>query len=353
MPLPYAPEPEGTGGRRQRALAVVFVLLSLVAMYMPDAGQTLIAGGIRATALRPFISVQDRLVRSRLDAQGVSAVQAQMDSLASLMATQGSLADENRTLRNLLDLHSRLGPGFRSASLLRSGTPGSESMFILDVGRSDGVQEGAPVVDRHGLVGVVREVRPQSAVGIDWTHPDFRASAMLADGTGFGVVETFRGSFREEDMLVLNGTAFYEAAPEGMPVLTSGMGGIFPRGIPIGSVGGVADAEGRWRKSYWLRPMVHPASVTHVLVGVGEGIQDLSYAWPPDSVMTRDQSIVWEYHLADSLRALTDSVVVMRALLDELLGLPADSAAFADSAIFDGPVRDSIPPVAPPPGILP
>jgi rod shape-determining protein MreC len=349
VPPPYTPEPEVSGSRRQRAVAVVFVLLSLVAMYLPESGQQQIAWALRATALRPFISLQDRLVRSRLQAQEVSAVQAQMDSLAALMATQGSLADENRTLRNLLDLHGRLGPGFRAASLLRPGTPGSESMFILDVGRSDGVQEGAPVVDRHGLVGVVREVRPQSSVGIDWTHPDFRASAMLADGTGFGLVENQRGAFREEDMLVLNGTAFYEAVPEGMPVLTSGLGGVFPRGIPIGSVAGVADAEGRWRKSYRLRPMVHPAGVTHVLVGVGEGIQDLSYAWPPDSVMTRDQAIVWEYHLADSLRAVTDSVVLMRALINELLGIPADSAADADSTA----VRDSTPLPARPPGGTP
>ncbi len=341
MPPPYAPEPEGTGGRRQKAMAVVFVLLSLVAMYLPDSGQQQIAGLLRATALRPFIAVQDRLVSSRLRAQEVSTVQAQMDSLAGLMATQASLADENRTLRNLLDLSSRLGPSFRGASLLRSGTPGSESMFILDVGQADGVQEGAPVVDRHGLVGVVREVRQQSAMGIDWTHPDFRASAMLADGTAFGLVETQRGAFREEDVLVLNGTAFYEAVPEGMPVLTSGMGGVFPRGIPIGSVAGVADAEGRWRKSYWLRPMVHPASVTHVLVGVGERIQDLSHVWPPDSAMTRDQAILWEYHMADSLRALTDSVAAMRAHLDELMGIPADSSAVAKAD------------PTPPPGVMP
>lgn len=327
MPPPYAAEPEGTGSRRQRALAVVFVLSSLVAMYLPDSAQQQIAWALRVTALRPFIALQDRLVESRLRAQEVTAIQAQMDSLTVLTATHGSLADENRTLRDLLALRGRLGPGFRAASLLRPGTPGSESMFILDVGRTQGVVEGAPVVERHGLVGMVREVRPHTSVGIDWTHPDFRASAMLADGTAFGVVETRRGTFREEDLPVLNGTAFYEVVPEGMPVVTSGLGGVFPRGIPVGSIAGVADAEGRWRKSYWLRPMVHPASVTHVLVGVGDGIQDLSHAWPADSIMARDESILWDYRLADSLRALTDSVVVLRARLEELLGPPSEPTA--------------------------
>lgn len=326
MPLPYAPEPEATGGRRQVALAVVFMLLALVAKYLPDAGQQQVAGLLRGTALRPFIAMQARLAESRVRAQQVEVVQAEMDSLASLMATQGALADENRTLRNLLSLRDRLGPGFRAASLIRPGTPGSESMFILDVGGAAGVRVGAPVVDRHGLVGVIREVRARTSVGIDWTHPDFRASAMFADGTAFGVAEARRGPFREQDRLVLSGAAFYESAPEGMPVVTSGLGGVFPRGIPIGSVAGVAETEGRWRKTYWLRPMVQPAAVTHVLVEVGEGIQDLSAAWPPDSIVARDQAILIEYARADSLAAMTDSVLAMRARLDSILGLPGAGA---------------------------
>ena len=33
---------------------------------------------------------------------------------------------------------------------------------------------------------------------IDWTNPDFRASAMTADGRAYGIVEPRRGRFREE-----------------------------------------------------------------------------------------------------------------------------------------------------------
>jgi len=326
VPLPYAPDREITGGRRQGTLAIVFVLLALVAQYLPDAGQRQIAELLRATALRPFIAMQARLVDRRLRARQLEVVQAQMDSLTSLLATQGALVDENRTLRHLLGLRSRLGTTFRAASLLRPGTPGSESMFILDAGSADGVREGAPVVDRHGLVGVIREVRSHTSLGIDWTHPDFRASAMLADGSAFGIVETRRGLFREQDRLVLSGAPFYESVPEGIPVVTSGLGGVFPRGIPIGSVAGVADTEGRWRKAFWLRPMVHPAAVTHALVEVGEGIQDLSAAWPPDSILTRDRAIRLEEGRADSLAALTDTVRALRARLEERRGTPAPAA---------------------------
>jgi cell shape-determining protein MreC len=318
----YVPEPESTGARRQAALAVVAILLSLVALYLPVAGQQAVAWSIRFSVLRPFIVLQDRLRSSALRAQAVEAVQAQMDSLTALTATQGALADENRTLRSLLELGDRMGPGFRPASVLRPGTAGSESMFILDLGAQDGVRVGAPVVDRHGLVGVIREVRPATSVGMDWTHPDFRASAMLADGSGYGVVETRRGDFREADRLILNGTAYYEAVPEGMAVLTSGLGGVFPRGIPIGAVDGVADAEGRWRKSYYLRPMVHPAAVTHVLVALGDGLKDVTPVWPPDSALTRTEAILRDRMIRNRLEVLEDSVLLLRARVQELQSRP-------------------------------
>lgn len=315
---PYAPEPESTGGQRQTALAVVFLVCSIVGLYLPATAQQRVASGVRYSLLRPFIALQDQLRTSELRSQEVETVQGQIDSLTAILATQGALADENRTLRSLLDLRGRVGPTFRPASVLRPGTPGSESMFLLDLGAEDGVRVGAPVVDRHGLVGVVREVRRATAVGMDWTHPDFRASAMLADGTGYGIVETRRGDFREGDRLVLNGTAYYESVPEGMAVLTSGLGDFLPRGIPIGAIDGIADVEGRWRKSYYLRPMVHPSAVTHVLVSVGEGTEVMTEVWPPDSVMTRDEAILQEKADRVRLTVLADSVVLLRALVEQL-----------------------------------
>lgn len=315
---PYTSEPEITGGRRQIAAAASFVLCALALLYMPSDTQERIAWTLRASVLRPFILTQERVVRARQRSRAVERLQAEMDSLTASLATQRAVVDENRTLRSLLELQERVGPAFRPASVLRPGTAGSESMFFVDVGEEDDVHEGAPVIDRHGLVGVIREARSEMSVGMDWTHPDFRASAMLADGSGFGVVENRRGEFRETDRMVLNGTAYYESVPSGQTVLTSGLG-VFPRGIPIGTVAGVAEVEGRWRKSYWLRPMVEPGSVTHVLVAVGQPIADLSSAWLADSVVAADPGLFREQAHRDSLTALTDSVRALRARLEELM----------------------------------
>ena len=306
----YGAERETGGGRRQAAVAVTLLVLALATSYLPDLAQQRVASALRASVLRPFIATQERLADARVRATEVAVIRGQLDSLTAILSTQSALSDENRTLRNLLDLSDRVGPAYQAVSVIRPGTPGSESMFLIFLGAEHGVRIGAPVINRHGLVGVIREVRGRTAVGMDWTHPDFRASAMLADGTAFGIVENQRRTFREEDRLVLNGMAYYEDVEDGTPVLTSGLGGVFPRGIPIGLIDGVADVEGRWRKGYWLRPVVEPGSVTHVLVAVGDAPVDLAPAWPVDSIRTRTDAVLRDAVLEDSLRLL-------RSLLEE------------------------------------
>lgn len=260
---------EDASRRRSLHLDFFWLLLSAVLLYLPAEAQALLAGAVRFTLLRPFLEVQAGVVRVRVLMEETTRIQARMDSLAALVVAQGTVEEENRRLRALLGVSPAMRVGFVPARVVRPGTPGSESVFLLDVGRQHGVSAGDPVVMREGrigLAGLVREVSRSSAVGIDWSHPDFRASAMTWDGKVFGLVEPVRGTFREEDRLLLNGVPFYERVDPGTLIVTSGLGGVFPRGIPIGTVQELAEEEGGWRKSYWLRPLVQPGSLVHVLV---------------------------------------------------------------------------------------
>lgn len=273
----YTDSPEEGRGRRDSTVAVVFLLFSIVVLYLPSGIQNQVAAGFRATLLRPFIVTQEGLAQAALRAEDAGRLQAQLDSLATTLAGQAHLVEESRRLHELLDLRERAPDNFLPASVIRPGTVGSESMFLLDVGSEEGVRAGDPVIMRDGrigLVGVIQQVRRGSAIGLDWSHPEFRASAMTADGNVFGIVEPRRGTFREEDRLLLNGTPYYERLEPGTQILTSGLGGVYPRGIPIGVVEGLAEQEGRWRKAYWLRPSVETGSVTHVLVVLGDGIPE-------------------------------------------------------------------------------
>ncbi len=288
---PYTTDSTDPGGRRQVILAIVFLVVAVVALLLPDRYQTAVASTLREIPLGPFVMLQETLVQTRERAGSAERLQAQLDSLSVALLTRATLAEENQRLRELLSLSEETGSHFRPATLIRPGTKGSGSTFLVDLGSEDGVRENSPVIAQRGLLGMILDVRPRSAAGIDWTHPDFRASAMTGDGRIFGLVEVRRGDFREEDRLVFNGAGFQTRLEDGTMVVTSGLGGVFPRGIPLGRVDGLAEAEAGWRKSYWLRPAIEPGAATHVLVGV-EGEEeaipaDLARLWPPDTVRSR------------------------------------------------------------------
>ena len=262
-------------------MAAGFLVLAFFLFFLPASYQTPIRSGIRGTLLRPFILAQSELVNRGAAQVDVTALRAERDSLAAVVAAQASLAEENRRLRQLLGLRGRAPRSFVPAELVRIGTPGGESTFLLNVGTENGVRVGSPVIASGGLLGVVWEVGSRTSQAIDWTHPDFRASAMTADGEAYGIVESRRGRYREEDEMALVGAPFHVDVAPGTRVVTSGRGGVYPRGILLGTVLGIEEADTGWRKSYLVRPAVRPEAVTHVLVGVPteSGYDDLSPLW--------------------------------------------------------------------------
>jgi len=273
----YTDPPEEGRPRREFTVAGIFVALAVITLYLPAGIQNQVSAGLQATILRPFLMTKEALGQSRLRAENALFLNAQLDSLAGVIAGRAPLAQENRHLQDLLGLVEKAPTIFVAANAFRSGTAGSESMFLLDAGSDQGIQQGDPVLVRGGsigLVGVIQQVRGGISIGSDWSHPEFRASAMSEDGVVYGFVRTARGDFREEDRLFMDGIPFHEELEVGTLITTSGLGGIFPRGVPIGEVGGLRGAEERWSRSYWLRPVVAPGSITHVLVAVGGELTD-------------------------------------------------------------------------------
>jgi rod shape-determining protein MreC len=272
--------------RRDAAIAGAILLVALILVALPTEYQRPIRNSIRSTILQPFLAVQSQITQRGGRVVDVTLLRAQRDSLAAVVAAQASLSEENRQLRTALGLQARISDAFVPANVIRAGLTSAESTFIVDVGRADGVFVGSTVLTADGLLGVVWEVDERSAQAIDWTHPDFRVGAMTADGSAYGIVEPRRGMHREEDVLALTGTAFQVDVRPGRRVVSSGRGGLHPRGVVIGTVIGIEEADTGWRKSYLLRPAVRPESAVHVLVGVRDGARDLGDVWqvtaPPD-----------------------------------------------------------------------
>lgn len=259
------------------------MVLALILFLLPVAYQRPIQHTVRDTVLKPFLLAQSTIATRRASSVDVNELRAQRDSFSALVAAEATLAEENYRLRSMLGLRGRAGAEFVPAEVLRLGISGAESTFMLNVGSADGVRVGSPVLAPEGLIGVVVDVQKSMAQAMDWTHPDFRASAMSPDGQAYGMVEARRGRYREEDLLALTGAPFHADLQPGTPIVTSGRGEVYPRGIPLGVVLGIEEADTGWRKSYLLRAAVRPEAVVHVLVGVGGGgSRDVSRLWDTD-----------------------------------------------------------------------
>lgn len=253
----------------------MFAVLALLLLRLPLGYREAIARGVRLTVLRPVLALQESAAERDTRLADPARLRAERDSLAAFLVGQATLAAENRQLRELLGIRGRLPFSFVSAELTRMSGRGAQGTFLLTVGSRNGIRPGAPIVSAAGLVGKVRDVDAGSAIGIDWTHHDFRASAMTLDGETYGIVEP-RGGEVGEPMLVLTGAAFHADLQPGTTIVTSGLGGVYPRGIPIGEIvkppeGGGEDSE--WRRTYWVRPFVGPAEMNHILV-MGDRVPD-------------------------------------------------------------------------------
>ena len=262
------------GGSRKALsgfIAFGFFVLSVIALFLPDPSQDEVASLLLGTALRPFIFTQEVLVQRSIHAEDTEALQAQLDSLRAVIVNSNTLFEENVRLRSLLDLSDRNPARYVPTSVTRFGTQGSESMFRLDVGTDQRVTRNSAVITGEGgLLGVVRTAGATSATGWDWTHPQFVVSAMTEDGSVTGLVGASSGGFREADRLLLEGVPFQQELEPGVVLVTSGLGGVFPRGIVIGEVIEEADTQEGWARSYWLLPSVSPGLASHALVVVSE-----------------------------------------------------------------------------------
>src|SRR3954471_3542472 len=305
-------------------------------MVLPARVREPTASTLRRTFVAPLLRLQQGSERWR--AAYLSSVREELrkDTLALAAARVPTLETENDRLRKVLGLASSMKWGFVPAEAL-SGRGRTEDFTItLSAGSKAGVRERSLVVAPEGIVGLVQTVDPSMSLAILFAHPDFRVSAMSADGSAFGIVQPrVTGSATpaeqafmrsERYLLELRGVSFRAALKPGAVIYSSGMGGIYPKGIPVGVVLGELKTPESWTRTYILRPAVNPADLSAVMILTPQrGTAGLVNVWanvgPIDSAT---RSIVLA---GDSLAraAATAEAAARRAAIDSAARILRDS----------------------------
>jgi rod shape-determining protein MreC len=152
-----------------------------------------------------------------------------------------------------------------------------------------------------------------------WTHPDFRVSAMSPDGSAFGIAQAHLSGDIGSYLIELRGVPFRATLKPGAVIVSSGWGGVWPRGIPIGTVLQEIKTSEGWARTYLLRPAVNPADAYSVMILRRERLaKGLDGVW--ESATQVDQAaqrIVVSGDSAAKAAALAEAAA-RRAVLDSM-----------------------------------
>lgn len=141
-------------------------------------------------------------------------------------------ADENARLRALLGAATRHGLDVQLAPILDVDLDPSRQRLLLNAGSRDGVRQGQSVIDAGGLVGQIIDVTPDTATVLLLTDLDHAVPVSISR-TGVRLVAYGIG---RSDRLEVRNIPVSSDVKAGDVVVTSGLGGRFPPGFPVGTL---------------------------------------------------------------------------------------------------------------------
>ena len=238
--------------------------------------------GVTTAVLRPIQDGVGVIVRPFSEGAGAISdlfairtenreLRAQVTALEERRRVFDDLERENAELRALLAIADRTELDTVAARVVALAPSNFEWTITIDVGSNDGVERGMPVIDGDGLVGRVIQVTSDASRVLLAIDPSFSAAARSARNGEVGVLDGRGGDpmvFR-----LLDPAAVVEV---GDAVTTSSyQGGVFPAGIPIGTVSQVAEGGSPLTREVQVNPYVDFTRLHHVLVVFSTGIEDI------------------------------------------------------------------------------
>ncbi len=159
----------------------------------------------------------------------------QMDRLKVLSLQAGAIARENNQLRSALGWQRQMPWKLKLANVVLRDPANWWRTIEIDLGARDGMVENLPVLTAEGLVGRISSVGVTRSQVVLFGDPNCKASALVENPAHDTGIISASGPLDSSlvHLTYLSGSANLKP---GQGVVTSGIGGIFPKGIPIGQI---------------------------------------------------------------------------------------------------------------------
>lgn len=189
-----------------------------------------------------------------------------------------SLQAENQRLSNILnyrDQHSQYN--YVICNITGNATTGLLDVLIIDKGSKDGVKNGFVVATPEGLVGKVISTSDNSSQVGTLNNPNVQVSGKI-QGTGVidGIVDGYTDS-NNNKLARLDNMSQDTVVKQGDKIVTSGMGNLYPRDIPIGEVTSVAVDQTKISKYAIIKPYVDFNKLEEVFIVEPKDTSQISY----------------------------------------------------------------------------
>lgn len=195
-------------------------------------------------------------------AREVQQLRSQNDELRAQIQLLGHFQAENRRLRMLMDSVGSVTVPVMIAEIYDSNIEGHRETIVINKGRVEGVYRHQAVIDPFGLVGQVTEVFEHQA-----------RVMLISDGRSRVPVYVERTQQRallsgmaERGALTVENIRLDSDIQIGDRLVSSGLGGVFPRGYPVAEVANVSRDQRNSFLQIELKPLAHLSSMLEVLL---------------------------------------------------------------------------------------
>lgn len=223
--------------------------------------------------VRPFETFGQMVVDASADEESLTELRDRNAALTAQLAELGEYRLENERLRSMLELSSAYGLRGIAARVVGTSSDDWSRTVTIDKGSASGVNLDMAVTDGKGVVGQVTAVTSSSATVTLLSDPGYQCSALLQDSRATGVLQgSVDGSLHLEYVPVTQGVRVGEL------VVTSGMGGAYPKGLLIGTVASVTNAPSDVYHTIVVTPVARVANYEEVCVVLSSDAQQAQVA---------------------------------------------------------------------------
>ena len=195
-------------------------------------------------------------------------LKSRLEEFGTLQAEVNELTVENKRLQKLVGKQDSLRKYDPiQANVIVRNPDQWEEKLILNQGSNDGVKLNMAVITAQGLIGKVVQTTPQTSEVelLSTSNTNYRVSATIANKKKEtnGLIE---GYDRKRGELILKRVDSELSVKKGDKVTTSGLGGIFPKGILIGEVTKVSTDDFGLTKLAYVKPAADFSMIDHVII---------------------------------------------------------------------------------------